>query len=378
MKPIRIFTPGLTFISEIDDYESLILTRKYHSAGTFQITININKLYTDTLAINNLVVLSPDNVGLIRHREIRIDENGSGSEALVVSGPTLSGVLKSRVTVPPGGGYDVQRGPAETVMKAFVDHNAISAADEDRNFEALILGADQARGPQVYYQTRYKNLEEELETLSMATGIGWNIGVDLAQLKWVFDVYEGADRTSGNTAGNSPVVFSTDFDNIKSQSFVESLISSSNSAYVGGQGESTDREIVEIGPAAGLDRSEVFIDARDIGPGTEDPPPMPQEITDRLIARGQQKLSELQPVMTFESEVLSYGPFSYETDWDLGDLVTIQNTKWGVTLNARITEVTEVYEPGGFRLSAVFGNSIPTLVDKLRAALSNVSGEISK
>ena len=31
----------------------------------------------------------------------------------------------------------------------------------------------------------------------------------------------------------------------------------------------------------------------------------------------------------------------YEEDFNLGDLVTIQNSKWDVTVDGRITELTE-------------------------------------
>ena len=58
-------------------------------------------------------------------------------------------------------------------------------------------------------------------------------------------------------------------------------------------------------------------------------------------------------MLTFDTEILTQGPYHYGQDWDLGDVVTVQNRKWGVTLDSRITEITEVYEPAGFELRAM-------------------------
>ena len=60
---------------------------------------------------------------------------------------------------------------------------------------------------------------------------------------------------------------------------------------------------------------------------------------------GLQYLSETPMINTLESEILTYGSFEYEKDWDLGDIVTVQNNAWGIAMDARITEVTEIYEP---------------------------------
>ncbi len=73
--------------------------------------------------------------------------------------------------------------------------------------------------------------------------------------------------------------------------------------------------------------------------------------------------------MTFDTEILTRGPYKYGVDWNLGDVVTIQNKQWGVTLDSRITEVTEIYEPAGFQLRATFGSNIPTLVERVKKEL---------
>lgn len=46
--------------------------------------------------------------------------------------------------------------------------------------------------------------------------------------------------------------------------------------------------------------------------------------------------------------------------------VTIQNDRWGLVLNTRITSVEEVYENDTVDIRVNFGSNIPTLIDKIQ------------
>lgn len=47
----------------------------------------------------------------------------------------------------------------------------------------------------------------------------------------------------------------------------------------------------------------------------------------------------------------------------------IRHQDWGVTTNARITEVTEIYEHGNVSIDLVFGYPRPTLIDKIKGSV---------
>jgi len=351
---IRIFDYEMNFLAEIDNYESLVWRRRWHKPGEFELHININKRNTAELKKGN-IILCDNKAGIIRHREIKLDEGGKGSEELVIKGSSLSCMLGRRITLPPPDkAYDRVTGNIETIMKGYIDRNCINPADAKRKIPLLELAPDQTRGIETTYQTRLKQLDEELEKLSLISGLGWNIFPDLANKKWVFDVMQGKDLTAGQTI-NPPIIFSVDFDNIKAQQFIESESGHKNVAYVGGQGEGVNRAIIETGDdASGLDRLEAFVDARDL----EDESNLPE--------RGRQKLAEMKEIRSFDSEIMTEGPFRYKKDWDLGDIVTVRNSSWNMVVDARITEVVEIYEPNGFRLEATFGNNIPTLIEKIK------------
>jgi len=50
----------------------------------------------------------------------------------------------------------------------------------------------------------------------------------------------------------------------------------------------------------------------------------------------------------------------------LGDIVTIQDKKWGLRVDTRITEIQEVYEGGKVEINPTFGSNIPTITDKIK------------
>ncbi|MEK4606535.1 siphovirus ReqiPepy6 Gp37-like family protein [Geobacillus sp. FSL W8-1251] len=381
MKPIRILTPILDLLAEIDDYESLLFTRRWHEVGEFELRINRYKRHTELLQRGNLIMLgaSRNKVGIIKHREIELDENGKASENWLVKGIALKGVAAQRITVPPvGDSHDRANGPAETVMKHYVNNHIVNPVDVKRKIDMVVLASDQQRGSQISWESRFKNLAEELIEISKASGLGWDVILDFERKKWVFDIFVGRDLTV-NQSVNPPIIFSPQFESLKQLSFVESDFNYRNYGYIAGQGEGEDRRVVEVGEAEGLSRIETFIDARDISEQDEDQQALPEaEIIAKLQQRGQQKLAEFAQEFFLEGQILTNSPFEYEKDYDLGDIVTIQNREWGVTRDARITEIKEIYEPGGFQIEATFGESRPTLVKKLKQELAQISGEVRK
>ena len=365
MKLIRILSPNLDLLGEVDNYLSFTFSRKYHLPGEFQLVTNRKVQSADKLENNNLVMLGADKfkVGIIRHKEIKSDERGG--EVLTVRGYTLGIITSQRITIPPENqAQDIQEGDGEMVIKHYVQLNCLDISGME--FPFLLLGDNQHRGPTIKWQSRYKNLCDELEQISRLTNLGWHIYPDFNLKKWIFDIYNGRNFSVSQNI-NPPVIFSPDFDNVKGQEFIDSLIGYGNFAIVAGQGEGIDREVIMLGSdATGLDKYVVFIDARDI-----------EEATD-LPARGEAKLGEHQRVLSFQSEVLSTGPFEYEKDWDVGDIVTVQNKDWGLTMDVRITEVEEVYEASGFKLNVIFGKSLPTLLQKLKSSLNEFKRESTR
>lgn len=359
MKPIRILSPTLDLQGEIDNYLSFSILRKYHSYGQFQLTTNIKVQNADKLNMNNLIMLgnSKHKIGIIRHKEIKTNEQGE--EILTVRGYTLGAIIKQRTTIPATGqAQDTIEADAESVMKHYVQRNCLDITGME--FPNLVIAPNENRGSNIKWQSRYKNLAEELESISRVSNLGWHVYLDLKLKKWIFDIYKGRNFSAGQNI-NPPVIFSPEFDNVKSQEYIDSLVGFGNYAIVAGQGEGISREVITVGTDdTGLDKHVIFVDARDL------------ESSADLPRRGEAKLNEHKRILSFQSEILTNGPFEYEKDWDLGDVVTVKNKDWGVSIDTRITEVTEIYEQAGFRLDVVFGESLPTLTEKLKSSLGEL------
>ena len=65
-----------------------------------------------------------------------------------------------------------------------------------------------------------------------------------------------------------------------------------------------------------------------------------------LAARGLEKLAEQLPTMEISAD-LGQGLMQYGTDYQLGDIVPIKHTRYGLTVSARISQAKTVYERGG-------------------------------
>lgn len=354
-----VLSKDLMLLGAISRYSSFSLTRHYSKAGEFELTLK-NTDHMDLLKKDNILMLGKDvkKVGIISYANVKL--NDDGSEVVTVKGSTLGKKLSDRLTEP-NGETDRIHANAETVMRYYVNRNMINPEDSKRKFDDLLISTeDKKRGKEIKYETRYKNLLEEIETISEQNEIGWEVYIDYEKQKWVFNVYEGLDLTIDQEI-NPPVLFSTSLGNVDSQEYTEHNLDYKNVAYVGGKGEGQAREIIQVGDATGFDRKEVFLEPR----VSDD-----EYIDLRML--GQNELSNYKELVSFQAEVLSNKLLQYEKDYNLGDLVTIKSEKWGIQVNTRIISINEVHEPTGFKVFVSFGNKIPTLVDKLKQQFNSM------
>lgn len=404
---MRVYDRFLNLLTETDSFQSLQYTRNYHGIGGFELHINRYMQGAETLEKGNLISLhQPQKVGIILTKETVLDEQGKATENIKLTGTTLCGLMNRRITVPPKHtSHDRKQGNAETVMKHYVYNHFINPADPKRKFPNLIIAPNQNRGTNIEWESRYKNVADELESISLLTGLGWEITADFNNKRFIFDVIESKNLTQDNTQGNSPVFFSPEFENVKSMQFIDSDNDLRNIGYVGGQGEGVERKIIELGDVSGWERLETFVDARDIGDTDEE---TEEELTEEeieilLTKRGNEKMAEMQSLLSLEAEIITpikstvyeeshegynhpaqptqsqtrkvqfISTFQYEKDFDLGDKVDIINKSWGIKLSTPIVEITEIHEPEGFRLEAVFGENRPTLITKLNSKFNELS-----
>ena len=69
-------------------------------------------------------------------------------------------------------GYDIRTGPAETVIKNYVDANIGPSAAAARKISNLTIETDEGRGSTVYANARFNTLQELIYDLAQVGGIG--------------------------------------------------------------------------------------------------------------------------------------------------------------------------------------------------------------
>jgi hypothetical protein len=377
---LYIFDRELNFKGLLDSFFSLRWVRRYHRAGEFELHCALTSETLSVLQRENVIWKKDDlEAGYIEYRNLKQDTEGK--ETLVVKGKFLTGYLGRRIIW----GIEKIKTTPELAMRYLIDKHCINPDNPDRIIPYLKLNHLKGIPDDFYYlsvnqitwepvamnlpetekQTSYKNLLEEIESIATTNELGIRTLLDIQNKQMLFDVYQGLDRTAGQNE-NAPAIFSREFENVLEQEYTDSFNNYRNTVLVAGEGEGVEREFVAIENGQGLDRYELFIDARDLQSEIDGTTIPIEEYREILKNRGISKLSEYKEIQTFESKINLNSNLTYKEDFDLGDVVTCTSKKWGITIDTRITEIEEVYEETGKQINVTFGNNIPSLIDKIK------------
>lgn len=349
----------------LEDFVSLEWERNFFIPnGVFRMVINLNLLNSGQIQIGRFIAVtdSPserviDRLLRVEQIEFNIDGGGSSTEFLTVIGRDVGGMFQERLIIPPGGSaFDEITDNVETVMKHYVTDHAGSGAAAERQIPDLVVLSDQGRGDTVTYQGRYETLAKVLETLAFQSNIGWEVTFDVATSQHQFEVIIGVDRS---ITSSTPVLFDVEFQTVTDLKLLSSTLTTKSFAVVGGPGEAELRTIVERFTGAseptGFDRKEIFVDAQNLAD------------TNSLELKGDAALAETQFEDIVEATVSRNGQFMYRRDWDLGDIITVRNVKWGLQKDMRVIGVKNLLiagEPTIFNVVKL-DRPFPTLKDRI-------------
>jgi hypothetical protein len=180
-------------------------------------------------------------------------------------------------------------------------------------------------------------------------------------IKTIFDPKTGLFEIVPYIGGETQAVFSREYENIIGQIFTQSIVEYATFALVGGEGEGAERTFITTGGGTGEFRHEIFVDARDLQEEN-----FPGAYEEALIFRGNTKLAEQAMVQAFDAAINQFGNLTYKRDYDIGNKIQVVSKPWGVTLNARITEIEEHYDREGMGINATFGKPLLTIEEKIK------------
>ena len=328
----------------IEAYEYLRWTRRYSRCGAFELKAVATAENLALLRIANILWKNDDEeAGLIEFVELTLKEQ----EFILVSGRLATGFLARRIVLETVRiSNDLGLGIGQLIYQ-----NITNPTDASRKI-AGIEHLPFSLGINIQTQISYRNLMAVVTDLCDAADVG---------IKTVFNPSNGIFTIKTYWGNNTSAVFSREFENIIEQVFTQSIVDYATFALVGGEGEGAERTFVTVGGGDGEDRQEIFVDARDLQSES-----FPGTYEDALAFRGLSKLAELAMVEAFDATVNQYGNLTYKVDFDIGSNIQAVSKHWGVSLNARITEIEESYDREGMSLSATFGKPLMTIDEKIR------------
>lgn len=375
--PVQVFDSTLTFVGEVDTYSSLSHTRGWNAPGPWSLKINWNVFddtgtirYASLFAIGGFITIGanggdPTKCGIIMSIERPIDEGGKQSQDITISGyePTIL-FNRRMVDVPSGQDFYTLNAAAETVIKTAISAQAGPAAtNTKRALPLLSIATDQGRGTAYLMSVAYTELLGELTNCSVATKLGFFITLDRTNKLLVLDCAIGVDRTSGN---NPNAIFATDYDTLKSADLKESNEQFKNLATVAGQGSGQLRTILDVfngSEPSGADRFETFVNANNL------------TATGDLTSKGSQQLATFGYTKTLDATILAKSPLIYQTDYNLGDFVTVE--AYDFSENVQITAIQESWAPLQYDLVPTFDKAPPTITAQMASSSKNQGAVVS-
>lgn len=383
MNCIEIINTKFELLGIITNFESLICIWNYYECGTFELTINKNKINTDKLKKDNMLIVNKrdDKILLIDKVVVSTEKN---SKTMKVTGTCIKGVTKRRIVAT--NGYDrISEDYAENVQKHYLKKHLVESYYDnirtpERDISWIKIAPTQNRGIKTVWQARLTNLHDELKHISEDTGLGWYGYLNRREKCIYFDSLEGTDRTVNQienpmvheylkgftqeqlqkythkqlegTIKHPYIIFSEKKKNLLEGKTTDDNSNYKNVGYVAGKGESEDRLITVLGTAKGFDRREVLIDLNNI------------EDIDELKTEGQKKLDTYKTIQSIEGKVYQIPNMEWEKDFFLGDLVTLESN--GIYEDKRIIQAKEIYERNNKTVELGFGDKVPTLGEEIK------------
>lgn len=354
---------ALRRVGEVDDFDKVECVLRFNGVSTWVLDLDARSAAAAVMADAAGIVLVRDGITLLSGpsvvRRVTLE---SGKSRLMFAGVDDTVWLDRRLALPVPLGppytaqsHDRRTGPAEDVIRAYVDANAGPGASAARRVPGLALPASQGRGGAVIGNARFAVLLELAQALALVGGTGFRIvqvgaGLELVQ-------YVPADRT--RTAS-----FSLGLGNLAGYTY-EQTDPTATYAYVAGQGEGTARTIVEGGAVDPPYRAEVFRDQRD----TNEQAALEQSRAEALTEGAGTTSLSLSPI---DTDAVTFG-----RDYLPGDRVAV--TVDGVTITDVVREVKLTLAPDGDTLVPVVGTpgasnpDVPTLFDTMRKQARRLS-----
>lgn len=338
-------------------------TERFYTYGSFDVTIPLGERVCQSISRDRLVLIDRKFWAIIKNYRIRRGE----SSYMRVTGHSLLKWLDDRVIVPDNlppqdapAGYDSVAGTTETVIKHYVNKSVVYPVNPSR---ACPIKLAQNRGRGISNDAYYARFETVLSAISkIGERAKLGIGITCDLKDFVFDVFEGTDRTI-HQRKLVPVIFSVDRGTLDNFEYIHESEDAANAFYCTKTGaEFEDEALTQTyyldGETRGFDRVEKHLDISVDSDGNT-------YYEMEKVAR--KEMENHRPIETIVAEINNY--YEYGKDYNLGDFITIQDSASGINIDRQIYEVETIVSTDAITHKGVFGQPQLNKLDKLQRRL---------
>ena len=347
-----------------DDFSSLLWDVQYYGCGNFEVYIAASERNAKIFQTGKIVGRDDDkqHYGIIE--SVTLETSAENGDYLTVTGRFLMSILSRRIIYPMMSFSSLTS--YGDIVRTAVQRNCMEPGS--RLIPGLKIGevSGACWEKEATLQISYENLMEWIYTICDSIGGTANIrlyetNAGSGSYEMLFDLSTGVDRSISQD-DNPHVVFSDAYNNLLTFTYASDQSSISNFAYVFGTGEGADRTRATCysgSEPSEMERYEVYVDARDISPDSENEDGEKVTLTSTeygavLRERGAETFSGASE--SVESEIVTDSlQYQYNVDYFVGDYVTVESKSFGLRQSRiQLTGMIESFDQNGKGLTPTF------------------------
>ena len=317
-------------------------SRKFHEAGTFSIQIPIEQ-YNSSIKY----IYTKDRPELGKITQINYVRQQQ-YKYIQLSGYFMEKTLDRHVVFQNGASnvtnapsWSFQSGKAENVAYAFFNaFKTLTTASGSSDLN-IISGISLGRGKDSVHYRNGELLGWKIYDILKPSGMSYRVLYDFVESNKKFEVWSGSDRTENNADGNNPIIFSTKYGNIKNPNILIDDTEYKNACL--NTNEQTDNDVTTyvsratFNAASGDDEYWFLSNSSTLNRNE-------YTSSDLAVAMDNEALNALTgypKIINVEFDAME-SSYEYGTDFDLGDLCSIEIPEMDLSAQARLIGCYEV------------------------------------
>ncbi len=355
---LRVLNSNFNFVNQIREYTFSQYEERFREIGTFKVIAKLTEsnFYLFDKTEQYYIMFDLYTIGKVD--KIQKDSDSEYDKTITITGRLAPFILTQRVI---NKTITFKGTTAEYIKTLIEECFDTSNVNSKRYLKMNIVNkiSQNTKLTQIDTQVTGGYLWDEIQECLESDKLGVSVYPSIGEPRednngnktnvklWNVFIKSGIDRRIQNAENNSVVIFSQQLSNINRTSYERDVEQMKNVAYVAGEGEGTKRKWYEIDinesdsiSNSGLNRSELWIDARDIQSDSVNGSNLTQEQYDiEVKKRANEKALENNVTETYSATVRSE-KYEFRKDYNVGDWVTVKDTEFNIIMDAQIIGVT--------------------------------------